>query len=138
MRFALLCLLVAAAGCAPTAGMLGTALPSGSASGPVATGEAVTATWTSRIYQFSRESGRRITFVCPRGGRAERVTGTDTYGETSSICTAAVHAGLITLADGGRVTAEVRPGRDSFSGSRRNGIESVSYGRNTNSFVFIR
>ncbi len=100
--------------------------------------EAVSLTWTSRIITFSRESGRQLVFDCPRGGRAERVTGTDIYGETSSVCTAAVHAGLITLTDGGRVTAEVRPGQDTFSGSRRNGITSVSYGRMTNSFVFVR
>ena len=140
MRLTLLCLLAAAAtGCASTTG---TAVFTSPAATPAlasrATAEAVSLTWTSRIIQFSRDTGRKFLFDCPRGGRAERVTGTDTYGETSSVCTAAVHAGLITLENGGRVTAEVRPGLETFSGSSRNGITSVSYGRMTNSFVFVR
>ena len=138
MRLALLFLL-ACAGCAPAPGGLISTRPTASpAQGSRPAAEAVALTWTSRIIQFSREAGRQFVFDCPRGGRAERVTGTDIYGETSSVCTAAVHAGIITLADGGRVTAEIRPGRDTFSGSPRNGITSVSYGRMTNSFVFVR
>jgi hypothetical protein len=138
MRLALLCFLVAASGCTP-AGLVARPLPGASrTSGASAAGGAVALTWASRVYQFSREEGRQLVFTCPSGGRAERVTGTDTYGETSSICTAAVHAGLISLASGGQVTVEVRPGRDAYSGSRRNGITSVSYGRMTNSFVFVR
>ncbi len=139
MRPFLLCLLLAAAGCAPASAVLAPARAAASeAMGTRPAGEAVSLTWTSRIIQFSREAGRQFVFDCPRGGRAERITGTDTYGETSSVCTAAVHAGLITLANGGRVTAEVRAGRDTFSGSTRNGITSLSYGRMTNSFVFVR
>lgn len=139
MRSALLVLCFAASGCASSIGTLPVALPPSSASaGATPAGEAVALTWTSRVIHFSREAGRRLVFICPRDGRAGPVTGTDAYGETSSVCTAAVHAGLITLADGGRVTVEVRPGREAFSGSRRNGITSASWGRNTNSFVFVR
>jgi len=141
MRIAPLCLVLAAAtaGCASTSGapVSTSAAVSAAVAAPLAV-EAVSLTWTSRIIQFSREAGKQFVFDCPRGGRAERVTGTDTYGETSSVCTAAVHAGLVTLADGGRVRVEVRPGRETFSGSSRNGITTVSYGRMTNSFVFLR
>jgi len=139
MRLPLLCLVLAASGCASAPGPVVSARPAVSpviSARPAA--EAVALTWTSRIIQFSREAGRQFVFECPRSGRAERVTGTDIYGETSSVCTAAVHAGLITLANGGRVTVEIRAGRDSFSGSSRNGITSASYGRMTNSFVFVR
>lgn len=140
MRFGLLCFLAAAAaGCASTSGTVVITSPATAQSvASRVAADAVSLTWTSRIIQFSRETGRRFVFLCPRGGRAERVTGTDIYDETSSVCTAAVHAGLITLENGGRVTAEVRPGLETFSGSNRNGITSASYGRMTNSFVFIR
>ncbi len=139
MRLALLCLLLIATGCVSAPGAAVSARPTTSpVVGARPVGPAVSLTWNSRIIQFSREAGRQFVFDCPRGGSAGRVTGTDSYGETSSVCTAAVHAGLITLADGGRVTAEVRPGQDTFSGSRRNGITSASYGRMTNSFVFVR
>ncbi len=142
MRFSLLCLLAAAAVAAGCASAPGAVVWTSPAATPVvasrAGAEAVSLTWSSRIIQFSREAGRKFVFDCPKGGRAERVTGTDIYGETSSVCTAAVHAGLITMENGGRVTAEVRPGHETFSGSRRNGITSASYGRMTNSFVFVR
>ena len=132
MRTYLFCLLaVVVAGCTSTTG---TAV----LSGPAPAADAITLTWTSRVIQFSREAGRKLVFDCPRGGRAERITGTDVYGETSSVCTAAVHAGLITLNNGGRIVVEVLPGRESFSGSSRNGITSLSYGRMTNSFAFVR
>ncbi len=138
----MLCLLAAAATAAGCASTTSAVVLTGPATTPVVAyrpaGDAVSLTWSSRIIQFSREAGRKFVFDCPRGGRAERVTGTDVYGETSSVCTAAVHAGLITLENGGRVAAEVRPGQETFSGSSRNGVTSVSYGRMTNSFVFVR
>jgi len=148
MRLALPCLVLAAvAGCASSPATVVSPSPAPSpavtpavvaAVAPRAEVEAVALTWASRIIQFSREAGRKFVFDCPRAGSAGRITGTDTYGETSSVCTAAVHAGLITLANGGRVTVEVRPGRETFSGSTRNGITSASYKRMTNSFVFVR
>ena len=131
MRTYLLCLFAAVvAGCTSTSAIV--------SSGPASAADAISLTWTSRVIQFSRETGRKLVFDCPRDGRAERVTGTDFYGETSSVCTAAVHAGLITLNNGGRVVVEVLPGRESFSGSTRNGVTSVSWGRMTNSFAFVR
>ena len=131
MRTYLLCLFAAVvAGCTSTSTIV--------SSGTASAADVISLTWTSRVIQFSRETGRKLVFDCPRDGRAERVTGTDFYGETSSVCTAAVHAGLITLNNGGRVVVEVLPGRESFSGSTRNGVTSVSWGRMTNSFAFVR
>jgi LCCL domain/Cohesin domain len=83
-------------------------------------------------------NGERFSFTCPPGGTiSSRLWGTDLYTDDSSICTAAVHAGLITTARGGTVTIEIRPGASSYTGSPRNGVTSASWGSWDGSFVFI-
>ena len=63
--------------------------------------------------------------------------GTDVYTDDSSICTAAVSAGLITFQAGGSVTIEIRQGQSSYAGSTRNGVTSKGYGSWNGSFVFV-
>lgn len=82
-------------------------------------------------------NGRRFTFRCMEGGISERVSGVDLYSWDSSIFTAAVHAGVITLPEGGVVTIEMRPGRPSYRSVMRNGVMSVQAGRTTLGFVVI-
>jgi hypothetical protein len=48
-----------------------------------------------------------------------------------------LHAGAITIEDGGEVTIEIRPGEDSYEASEQNGIESLSYGPRGGSFVIV-
>ena len=79
----------------------------------------------------------QVDYVCPAGGTAHSVWGTDVYTDDSSVCTAAVHAGVITLEEGGTVTIEIRPGESSYEASERNGITSGSWGSWTGSFVVI-
>ncbi|KAG8555482.1 hypothetical protein GDO81_017719 [Engystomops pustulosus] len=55
------------------------------------------------------------------------VWGTDVYTDDSSICRAAIHAGLIPN-EGGEVTVWKTPGHVSYSGSTRNGITTKHYG----------
>jgi hypothetical protein len=87
---------------------------------------------------FRGRNGERFTFVCPPNGNPSgRLWGTDLYTDDSSVCTAAVHAGLITLKKGGTVTIEIRPGAASYKGSLRNGIESKDWGSHAGSFVFV-
>ncbi len=83
------------------------------------------------------EPGERITYDCPPGGTPDTVWGSDVYTDDSSVCTAGVHAGLITLEEGGSVTIEIRPGQDSYGASERNGIETFSYGAWGGSFVMV-
>jgi hypothetical protein len=64
------------------------------------------------------------------------VWGSDVYTTDSSICTAAVHAGLITYERGGTVTIELRPGRPVYGASERNGVTTGAYGEYRRSFVF--
>ncbi|HMX67245.1 MAG TPA: LCCL domain-containing protein, partial [Microthrixaceae bacterium] len=52
------------------------------------------------------------------------------------VCTAAVHAGLITLAEGGTVNVEVAAGESSYTGSAAHGVTSSDYGAFDGSFTF--
>lgn len=68
-----------------------------------------------------------LTVSCPPGGAPGTVWGSDPYTEDSSICGAAAHAGVITIADGGPVTVAPAPGLQSYPASERNGVASTSY-----------
>lgn len=112
----------------PTAPATSAVSPSASA-GPVS--------WTTTATQYRDMDGQQFEYDCPPDGVADTIWGTDVYTDDSSVCTAAVHVGLITLADGGSVTIEMRPGRDSYEPSTRNGIESQSWGPWSSSFVLV-
>lgn len=94
--------------------------------------------WNESAASLDGSAGDRFELTCPPNGTPGSVWGSDTYTDDSSICTAAVHAGLIDLAEGGTVTLELRPGQDSYSGAERNGIRSSSYGSYSGSFTFVR
>lgn len=96
----------------------------------------VQATWSTNATTY-RGQNIRVTYNCPGGGTAATVWGTDYYTDDSSICTAAVHYGLISFANGGRVTIEMRQGAASYTGSTRNGVSSNNYGAWSGSYVFI-
>lgn len=94
--------------------------------------------WSKNVTEYRGQNGRRITHVCPPEGQLIPVTGTDSYTDDSGVCSAAVHAGLITLAAGGVVTIEIGPGRKSYAGSARNGVTSKSFGSWWGSFSFAK
>lgn len=74
---------------------------------------------------------------CDAGAtRSGRVWGTRIYTDDSQICRAALHAGVIGNR-GGVVTLDMRRGRSSYEGSRRNGVRSSDYGRWQGSYVFV-
>ena len=91
--------------------------------------------WDTTAGGFKGEDGRTYMFLCPKGGAAQGIYGSDVYADYSSICTAAVHAGLISLADGGKVTVEYRAGRSIYGSTVRNGIKSNTSGEWPRSFV---
>lgn len=73
-------------------------------------------------------NGERFRFQCPPGKPAPgQVTGSGPYADGSSICAAAVHAGVIRAASGGLVTIEVRPGQTHYLGSMSHYVESEGY-----------
>ncbi len=94
-------------------------------------------TWAETPKELRGRNGQRFTYVCPPNGALARVWGTDVYTDDSSICTAAVHVGQISQANGGTVTIEMRPGQPSYMGTGRYGVMSESYGGWSSSFVVI-
>lgn len=104
--------------------------PCGAAPAPTATPSpyaTMAANWGTNAENFRDQVGKRFDFICPPNGTAGTVYGTDEYTSDSSICTAAVHAGLITLAQGGYVQIQIGDGADSFPGSTRNGITTTPW-----------
>jgi hypothetical protein len=93
--------------------------------------------WTTTATVFKQETGLTYKFQCPAEGTASAVWGSDVYTADSSVCTAAVHAGVITLEDGGEVTIEFRPGRPTYGSTTHNGITSNNYGEYPHSFVVL-
>ena len=101
---------------------------------PVA--EGTRTAWETTAQGLTGDAGTTFTFVCPAGGSLHAVWGSDIYTADSSICTAAVHAGLITVERGGTVTIELSPGRQVYGTSQRNGVTTNVYGGFGRSFVF--
>lgn len=94
--------------------------------------------WTTQADSLRGRNGQRVQYYCPPGGGySGRLWGSDLYTDDSSICLAAVHAGLITPDSGGEVTIEIRPGAGSYRGSSRHGVTSNQYGGWHGSFRFV-
>ncbi len=92
-------------------------------------------------YQMDKDKfiGQRLTFSCPKrsvGQTNEAVFGTDVYPSTTPLCTAAMHAGVIS-ANGGVVTAQLNPGADEYKGTSRNGVTSGDLPATERSVVFV-
>jgi hypothetical protein len=71
---------------------------------------------------------------CPANCTSGSVWGTDTYTADSSVCAAAVHAGLLKI-EGGTVLVSMKPGLKEYKGSEKNGIKSGPWGSFEKSFV---
>jgi len=93
-------------------------------------------TWEASANSVNGKDGETLTLVCSPGGTPHSVWGSETYTSDSSICTAAVHSGLINYQQGGTVTVELRPGREIYGCSERNGVTTSAYGPYQHSFVF--
>jgi len=94
--------------------------------------------WMSTATALRGKNNQRFSYACPGGsGPAGSVWGTDIYTDDSTVCLAAVHAGLITPGSGGVVGFEIRPGESAYRGSTRNGVRSSDYGKFSGSFVFV-
>jgi LCCL domain len=73
-------------------------------------------------------NGERFRFHCPPGKPTPgQVVGSGPYTDASSICAAAVHAGVIRAASGGLVTIEVRPGQTHYAGSLSHYVQSDEF-----------
>jgi hypothetical protein len=106
------------------------------ASVPPSSGAGKPTSWEENATSLKSADGQTITVACSPAGESHTVWGSDIYTSDSSICTAAVHSGLITFQQGGTVTIELRPGRSIYGASERNGVTSNLYGSWQQSFVF--
>ena len=93
--------------------------------------------WGANATAYRGQNGAQFTYTCPSYGTRGAVWGTDVYTDDSSVCTAGVHTGQITLAGGGTVTIEIRPGEASYTGTTRNRVTSSSYPAWSGSFVVV-
>jgi hypothetical protein len=67
--------------------------------------------------------------ICPQNISITTVWGEpSSYTDDSDICTAAVHAGIITAAAGGHIAVAPREGLASYQGSTANGVTTLPYG----------
>lgn len=90
--------------------------------------------WTANLTSHRADTQRVRSLWCPPGGTAGSVWGSGPYTDDSSACTAAVHAGLITLEAGGTFRASLLPGRPSYTPSARHGITTNQFGEFAGSF----
>lgn len=105
-------------------------------SSPPSSAAGTPTTWAANASSLNGTDGKTFTLACSPGGTAHSVWGSDIYTTDSSICTAAVHSGLMTYQQGGAVTIEVRPGRPVYGCSERNGVTTGCYGQYRQSFIF--
>ncbi len=142
-RFLALAAALSLAACAPADDKDSVDSAGGDTSGGSMTGDVYDAgdlLWSQNYANLpiGSDLGLQVIGVCPAGSTSDfsTVWGTDTYTDDSSLCTAAVHAGAITLA-GGSIRVEAVDGLEAYEGSLRNGVESLDYGSWGRSFVFV-
>lgn len=84
-------------------------------------------------------AGETFSFVCPAiEAKGDNVYGTKTYTDSSPICPAAIHAGVLKPGRAGVVTLVIGKGAKSFEGSEQNGVRTSSYGAWPYSYEFRR
>jgi hypothetical protein len=93
--------------------------------------------WLTEANMVAATTVGVIRMTCSPGGSGGSVWGTDIYTDDSSICEAAVHAGVIRRAEGGVVHFERLGSQPSFQGSERNGVSTLSYPTWPGSFRFV-
>ena len=94
--------------------------------------------WQDTAVALRTEHYNRRSLICPPTNEPGlyQVWGTDIYTDNSSICAAGVHAGVITVA-GGPVTIEEIDGLETYAGTSRNGVVSLSSDAWFFSFGFV-
>jgi LCCL domain len=84
-------------------------------------------TWTETASSLIGNVDQEFTYTCPKNGTVGNVWGADFYSSNSSICSAAVHAGIITARDGGKFQIKIRPGEKFYNGTTRNGVTTTPF-----------
>lgn len=117
-----------------TTGTTTTGSLTGSAGQTTSSATAVTCNDNARTASLaSLAPGQSVVVTCP-ANCAGTIWGTGTYTDDSSVCRAAIHAGVIP-ASGGQFLLTIAPGLQSYPGSTANGITSSQWGSWTRSFI---
>jgi hypothetical protein len=93
--------------------------------------------WSDAATAYRENPGTHVVW-CPPNGVAATVWGQGPYTDDSSMCTAGVHAGAISLAAGGQVTIRTVPAARTYPASTQNGITTLDYGAYENAFEVVR
>jgi hypothetical protein len=93
--------------------------------------------WSDNASNLVAKVGQDFMYLCPPNGTIGNVQGADFYSSISSICSSAVHAGIINTKDGGKVQIRIRPGEKFYNGTSRNGVTSTRSGISDGSFTFL-
>ncbi|HKE17031.1 MAG TPA: LCCL domain-containing protein [Kofleriaceae bacterium] len=84
--------------------------------------------------QIVGDVGTRVVVSCPAGCASQGgLWGSGAYTLDSSVCRAAIHAGVITD-DGGNAAVLIEKGRPAYRGSTQHGVQSGDYGSYGKSF----
>lgn len=89
---------------------------------PVACGERM-----DKIPHLANTVGASLLIHCPQNCFQGVVYGDGVYTVDSSVCVAAVHAGVVSPVKGGNVKVEVVPSQPGYTGSEKNGISTRSW-----------
>jgi hypothetical protein len=98
--------------------------------------QATAEAWAADAQMYRGKDGQTLEYRCPAGGVPNDIWGVETYTDNSSVCTAAVHVGLITFTGGGTVTIEIGPGQAHYEAGSRNQVVSKRYTAWSGSFTF--
>ena len=86
------------------------------------------------MQSLAGDPGTHHTVICPAGCGSSTIWGNGSYSDDSSICSAAIHAGVLTAA-GGNVVVTVAPGQAAYPAVTANGITSSQWGEWGRSFI---
>lgn len=99
--------------------------------------EVVDADWKWTADSFKNRLGQDFAYTCPPKGAIHTVYGTDKYHVKSSVCTAAVHAGLITAKTGGTAIIRIINNNRKYKDSYRNDI-GTKWAHPAKGFIFLK
>jgi hypothetical protein len=94
-------------------------------------GEAEKISCSDTVESLGHKDDDKLDVTCPPSCKSAGTTvwGSGPYTGDSSICRAAIHAGVITDEDGGSVKLEIKDGGDkTYTGSKKNGVKTEDYG----------
>jgi len=89
------------------------------------------------VNSLNKKSAKAFSVVCPVNCKTGSVWGTDVYTTDSSICVAAVHAGVIGT-NGGMVKVKLLSGKPSYAGTSRNGVTTNQWNAFDKSFKVMK